>query len=597
MGAAPRRSVGEAIYPVIAGATSRRIDRPAAATPASPFWLRQVPRATIAMFLVPIAAGFLGTVLPAFGWLPAIGGTRLSFAPWRALFAEPGIGAAIELTLSTGLIATLLSVALAIGFCAVVHGRSLGRPLRALMTPVLATPHAAMAIGLGFLIAPSGWIVRLLSPWLTGWHEPPDIATVQDPHGIALILGLLVKEVPYLLLMTLSALGQVPAGRQLEVAGALGYGRAGAWLKLILPQIYRQVRLPIYALLAYALSVVDVALILGPDNPPTLSVVALRGFTSPDVRLYFPAAAAAVLQLGIALAGILLWRAGERAVERVGRGWIARGARRTRLEPIARVAGAGVALLALAGAAALAALALWSITWRWRFPAALPTEWSTLAWTRQVGAILWPLRTTALVALATTAAALLLVLGCLENEQRRGAPVTERALWLLYVPLLVPQIGFLFGMQVLLVAMGAGGTLAAVVWSHLLFVLPYVYLSLADPWRSLDARYARTAHCLGATRWRVLVRVRLPLLLRPVLVASAVGFAVSVDQYLPTLFAGAGRVVTLTTEAVALASGGDRRITGIFALLEMLLPLAAFAVAIGLPTALYARRRDLREIR
>ena len=41
--------------------------------------------------------------------------------------------------------------------------------------------------------------------------------------------------------------------------------------------------------------------------------------------------------------------------------------------------------------------------------------------------------------------------------------------------------------------------------------------------------------------------------------AGAVGFAVSAGLYLPTLFAGGGRFVTLTTEAVTLASGGDRR--------------------------------------
>jgi putative thiamine transport system permease protein len=43
------------------------------------------------------------------------------------------------------------------------------------------------------------------------------------------------------------------------------------------------------------------------------------------------------------------------------------------------------------------------------------------------------------------------------------------------------------------------------------------------------------------------------------LAALAVGFAVSVAQYLPTLFVGAGRFNTVTTEAVTLASGGQRR--------------------------------------
>ena len=39
----------------------------------------------------------------------------------------------------------------------------------------------------------------------------------------------------------------------------------------------------------------------------------------------------------------------------------------------------------------------------------------------------------------------------------------------------------------------------------------------------------------------------------------------SVGQYLPTLFAGNGRVATLTTEAVTLAAGADRRVIGVYA--------------------------------
>ncbi len=547
----------------------------------SPPWLRQAPRVTLALFLVPIAAGLLGTALPAFGWLPAIGGRSLSLVPWKTLFSQPGIAEAIGLTLATGVVSTLVSVILVFGFCAFVHGRPPGRAGRAVLAPILAAPHAAVAIGVGFLIAPSGWIVRLLSPWLTGWHQPPDVATVQDPYGIALTLGLLVKEVPYLLLMTITALGQVPAARQVEAAAALGYGRTVAWLKLVLPQVYRRVRLPIYAVLAYALSVVDMALILGPGNPPTLSVLALRWFTAPDIRMYFPAAAAALLQLALVLGSIVLWRAAEGMVAHLGRRWIAQGARGTRLEPLAGLSAAAVAGLMGLGVASLADLAVWSFAAGWRFPEVLPAHWSARAWSGQFGPITWPLETTLVVAMVASGLSLLLVLACLEHEQRRGAAATSRALWLLYVPLLVPQIAFLFGLQVLLTAAHLDGSLIAVIWSHLLFVLPYVFLSLADPWRALDTRYARTALSLGARPRRVFLRIRLPLLLRPVLIAAAVGVAVSVDQYLPTIFAGAGRVVTLTTEAVTLASGGDRRVSAVFGLLQALIPLAFYGIALG----------------
>jgi putative thiamine transport system permease protein len=59
----------------------------------------------------------------------------------------------------------------------------------------------------------------------------------------------------------------------------------------------------------------------------------------------------------------------------------------------------------------------------------------------------------------------------------------------------------------------------------------------------------------------------------------AVGFAVSVAQYLSTQFVGAGRHTTVTTEALTLASGGQRTLMAAFALLQALLPALAFGAA------------------
>ena len=154
-------------------------------------------------------------------------------------------------------------------------------------------------------------------------------------------------------------------------------------------------------------------------------------------------------------------------------------------------------------------------------------------------------------------------------------------------------MAFLFGAQVLLVRAGFDGALAAVVWAHLVFVLPYLFLSLADPWRAFDPRYARSAASLSASPARVLFAVKLPILMKPVLIACAVAFAVSVGQYLATLFAGNGRVATLTTEAVTLAAGADRRVIGAYAVAQAALPLVAYVAAVAIPALLYANRRGL----
>jgi putative thiamine transport system permease protein len=556
--------------------------------------LRAAPWLTAALFLGPIGAGLLGTLLPAFGWLPALGGGAFSLDPWRALLAAPGLPRALLLTIVTGFGATLLSCLIVIGFCAATQGSPLARRAQAALAPLLAAPHAALAIGFAFLIAPSGWLVRAVSPWATGWERPPDWATVNDPWGVALVLGLTLKEVPYLLLMAFAGLGQVPAAAAMRTGAALGYGPAMAWVKLVLPLLYPQLRLPILAVLAFSLSTVDVALILGPGAPPTLAALVLRWFADRDLAMWFPASAGAVLLLLVVLGAMLAWRVAERLAARLGPRWIAAGARGGEARWLRLGAPALMGALLAAGAGSLLLLLAWSLAGPWRFPDALPSGWTLATWRAQAGAIAGPALASLLVALAATLLALGLALACLEAGDRHGRGAARRVLALVWLPLLLPQLAFLFGWQVALVRLGLDGTLAGVVWTHLLFVLPYVLLSLADPWRALDPRHGRSAAALGASPWRVFAAVKCRLLLRPLLVAASVGIAVSAGLYLPTLFAGAGRVTTLATEAVTLAAGADRRVLGAWAALQALLPLAAYGLAVALPSWLDRDRRGMR---
>jgi putative thiamine transport system permease protein len=559
--------------------------------------LGALPLLTLALLVGPVAGGLVGTALPAFGYMPALGGTRFDLAPWRTLFGTPGLGEMVRLSAVTGIATTALSLLIVILFAASWHGTRTFAWLQRLLSPLLSVPHVTVAFGLAFLLAPSGWLVRLVSPWATGFERPPDIVVVQDPEGLALIAGLTIKEIPYLFLMTLAAIGQSDAARVRTLARTLGYGPVTAWLKAVFPRIYPQIRLPVYAVLAYSVSVVDVAMVLAPTTPPPLAVQLVRWFNDPDLALRFVASAGALLQLGLVAAAIAGWWLAERLAICFGRWWI-RAGWRGRRDGAVRAAAAAVLVAAFAAAfVGLAGMALWSVTGTWRFPDALPMRFSLDSWMRNADALLLAGWHTIVVGVAAALVAALLTVGCLENEAQRGVRPAgngaDRAMWLLYLPLLVPQIAFLFGAQVFLIVLDIDGTWPAIVWSHLVYVLPYLFLSLADPWRSWDDRYARTAQCLGASPWRVFCAVKLPMLLRPLLVALAVGFAISVGQYLPTLFAGGGRFATLTTDAVSLAASGNRRVIGAYALMQMVLPLLAFTVAAALPALLYRRRRGL----
>lgn len=543
--------------------------------------LRLVPGVTIAALALPVAAGLWGTISPA-----------MQPGAFRAVFDWPGLWPAARLSLVTGMGSTFAALLITLLVLAGLRGTKVYSALIRLISPLLAVPHAAAALGLAFLIAPSGGIARALSPWATGWQVPPDALILNDPAGLALTFGLMAKEVPFLLLMSLAALPQTDASRRITLAQTLGYSGAMGFALVVLPALYRQLRLPVYAVLAYAMTTVDMAQILGPTRPPTLSVQITQWMTAPDLTQRPLAAAAALIQLGLVLGALAVWRGGEATVARGLAALAMAGHRAAWLDrlvtPLAALLAGGIVAALIAG---LAGLSLWSFAGLWQFPGALPDSLTAQVWMQAAPGLAEATLTTAALALVTAGLAVALTLGCLEAEHRFALPASRTRL-ILWLPLLVPQIAFLPGLHGLSLASGAGG-IWAVLAAHLTFALPYAFLSLAPAWRAYDQRIAPLAASLGAGPARVFWTLRLPMLSRAVLTAGAVAFAVSVGQYLPTLLLGGGRIETLTTEAVALSSGGNRRLIGAYALLQMVLPALAFMLAMGGPALAFRNRRGM----
>ncbi|QKV19575.1 ABC transporter permease [Oricola thermophila] len=556
--------------------------------------LRLAPAIAIAVLAVPVFGGLAGTVLPAFGYLPALGGDAFSLEPFRVVLGQPGLLRSCLIALVAGVVTAAISVLIVALFVGGWSGTRTFRRMQSLVSPLLAVPHAAAAFGLAFMIAPSGFVARLFSPWATGWARPPDWLIVNDPLGLTFMAGLVVKEVPFLLLMALAAAPQVPMAASARLTSSLGYGRTAGFLFTSWPAIYRQIRLAVFAVIAFASSAVDVAVILGPTTPAALPVRLVEWMNDPDLSSRFMASAGAVLQLGVTLAALVIWLLVEKLAAAVTMHLCGQG-RRFRADRIVRqVALVLTALTALMVFGGMFVLALWSVSGLWQFPHVLPDSLSLSGWMKVMPRIAGPLATTVTVGLAATVLSALIVIASLARERQTGRTGANWTLFFLYLPLLVPQAGFVFGLKLFLTHGGVGATWAALVLVHMVFVLPYVFLSLSAPWRAFDTRYEAIAAGLGKSAWQTLFAIRLPMLSRAILVAMAVGFAVSVGQYLPTLLIGAGRLVTVTTEAVALGAGGNRRVIGIYAFVQMLLPFLGFAVAALVPALLFRDRRAMK---
>ena len=500
----------------------------------------------------------------------------LDGSAWRAMFAEARLPHAVALTLWTGLSATALSVAVSAWLLSHLFPGPLWARAVRLLSPMLAVPHAAFAIGFAFLIAPSGWLLRAVSPWATGYDAPPPWPTTQDSWGLGLIAVLVAKEVPFLLWAAATQLQRAEITTrwidELDQARGMGYSTRTAWWRVLWPQLWPRLTGPLVAVLAYSLTVVDMALVIGPTSPPTLALLAWQWLLDADVAINAQGAAAGwLLAVLVAVLAGVLWLLREAAPLRAA--WTS--GRRGRIRPAASRRLNPLLILLVPYLGVLLALAVGSVSGVWPFPRLWPQNLSLQAWQSVVAsaATLW---TTTGLAAASSLTALAWAVAWFECAPPGWDARLRR---LVYLPLVLPSVLWVVGLYRLTLAWGIDGRWPALWLAHSLAATPYVLIALSPAYLGFDSRYHQLAASLGKNRAVFLLRVKWPLLRAALLAALAVGFAASVAQYLPTLFVGAGRFATVTTEAVTLASGAQRSRIAAYAWLQWLLPALAFAVA------------------
>ncbi len=502
--------------------------------------------ATALRQLIPLVSG-AGLALV---WLPLIpalyllGSAALQAEGWLTLLADNQFFPALIATLVSSLIALVGALLLALMALAALWPDRGWQQYQAALPWLLALPHVAFASALWLLFGEGGLL---------------GLSGSRDPYAIGLGIAMALKESGFLLWVMAALLARPMVQQQALVARSLGYSR-GQTIRLLLPQILPGCAGALAAMAAWSLSAVDVALILGPGNPPTLGVLTWQWLNDADPLRQQQGllASLVLLVLGAVLAALafVLWRGFRHHHSLPVRHVSPR-------QPVISRLGAGLPLIATLLAVVILVMV------------ATPDSFSL----EPLWASLW-------LGVASTAIGLVLTLLWLEG----GATRLNGLIWL---PLWLPALPLVAGQYQLTLWAGLDGTGLAVMWSHLLWVIPYLWLVLAPAWQRIDPRLVLSARLMGWGRLRILCQLKLPLLARPLLAAFAVGFSVSIAQYLPTLYNGAGRISTLTTNAVALSSSGSQDQLAWQALLQALLPMGVFMLAAGAGRVIGHLRRGL----
>ena len=114
----------------------------------------------ISVFVLPMLAAAVGMLIPAFGIITLGQWQAPSLSAWVNLTGTPGLGQSLLLSISSGVIATIISVVLSQAFVARRYSKGSSKGFDSLSRFLLAAPHVSVAVATAFLLAPSGWLVR-----------------------------------------------------------------------------------------------------------------------------------------------------------------------------------------------------------------------------------------------------------------------------------------------------------------------------------------------------------------------------------------------------------------------------------------------------
>lgn len=530
----------------------------------------------ITILFLPLLPGLLGLLFSAIGYSANMQQFQFSLNGFIELFNWPGIIESIAITLIVTVSSTLLTMFISFSVLQTSWHRPSWHKIEKLLAPIMALPHVAFAVGFAFLFSNSGFIARIFD-WASLPNSLSNLDIVNNQYGLGLIVALTIKEIPFILFMSIPLLKQLNISQSLRLGQSLGYTSAQVWQKIIFPQWLPKIRFSLLAIMAYSLSVVDVSLVIGPTNPPTLPVLLWSWISDADLQRLPMASAAATLLTIICLAFVLMMRVVEWLVIEKRKCWQYSGR-----FSLPTGGFAAIYLTYLISLSTLLILLIWSFAKRWSFPNIIPSKWSTVFWHQEWQYLLDVSMTSTVIAISSATIALLLVIILHEHNAKFKSknPNFTIPYLMIAIPMLVPQLSLLFGMQLATLYIAPQYYYFWVIWSHVFFAFPYLYLALDGPWRSYDKRLDKIGLSLGLSPLKVWWKIKRPILLPAICIAWAIAISVSLAQYLPTLMLGAGRITTLTTEAVALSSGQDRRITALYALLQSLLPFIFFLFAI-----------------
>lgn len=531
------------------------------------------------VLIVPITFGILGFLLPSFGYFPILDKHQFNLDYFYVSSNVPGISKSIILSFFTGFVSTVLALFFSQLIILSIFQSRVYSFIKTIISPLLALPHVTMAIGLLFIFSPSGLLLRIFSPWLTGFERPPNIFIIPDDYGFFLILGLVLKEIPFFILVSISAIEQFGARKFFNLGKSLQHTTFSVWCVLLFPLIYHRIRLIVFIVIAFAASVVDMSLLLAPSTPSTLAIQILQNYQSSEPKSLFIASNLALIQLLVILKLFLIWFLLEKLLSNKYLFTFLVNAVSYKSNLIKYFTFTLILILSILSFLTIISSFLWGLGGNWYFPNLLPKNISFEVLTIFLN------ENKSLILISVFIPLIVSILSCLivtlwveltESLNKRNQFLEG----LIFLPLLIPQISFLIGMQSFLIPLNFNNFLLPLIIVELFYVIPYSFIILAPSFRAISKDILKVASSLGKNRFERLILVKIPMIMPTFLLSIAIGMLVSFALYTPVYFIGAGRVTTLTVETLNLSLSGAKRDLGVATIFQIIIPIIILLLVI-----------------
>jgi len=219
---------------------------------------------------------------------------------------------------------------------------------------------------------------------------------------------------------------------------------------------------------------------------------------------------------------------------------------------------------------------LWSIGTGWRFPAMLPESYSLRGYKIAFdpsGDIIKGIITSTIIAILVGTIATIIGSAAGRAIAMYTFRFKKAFQFLVLAPLIVPGLAVTMGIQVLFIKYGLSDSVQGVVLAHLIPTVPYVVMIMSGTFANFDKSYEEQGSVLGASRFIVLRKITLPIVIPGLAVSFLFAFVISWSEYILTLLVGGGTVKTLPLVLFSYLRGSDLPLVGAASIVFMIPPL------------------------